>query len=84
MLSKFYGIVIRMLCLPSFAARFHAIYGHSELVVQISPLRIIAGEAPEPVRARVLEWAQQHQQELLAAWNRCCLAQRPLPIPPLP
>lgn len=82
-LSKFCGIVIRMLCIRPFAARFHAFYEQSELVVQISPLRIVAGDAPARVRDLVLEWAEQHQQELLQDWNRCRLAEKPLPIAPL-
>ena len=45
-LSKFYGIVIRMLVARSFAARFHAIYGNTELVVAIDPVRIVQGDAP--------------------------------------
>ena len=82
-ISKFYGIVIRMLFLRSFAAHFHAIYGNWELVVGIAPLRIIQGDAPGRVRAMVLEWALQHQEELLQAWNRLSTAQTPLPIAPL-
>jgi len=31
----------------------------------------------------VLEWAAQHQEELLQAWNRLSAAQPPLPIAPL-
>lgn len=83
-LSKFYGIVIRMLCVRALSARFHAIYGDSELVVQIAPLRIIDGQAPSRVSDLVLEWAQAHQRELLEAWSRCRLAEKPVPIPPLP
>jgi hypothetical protein len=82
-LSKFYGIVIRMVFTRSLAAHFHAIYGQFELVVGIAPLRIIQGTAPLRVRDMVLEWAEQHERELLNAWNRCGLAQPPLPIAPL-
>jgi hypothetical protein len=82
-LSKFYGIVIRMVFVRTFAAHFHAIYGQSELVVGITPLRIIQGEAPGRVRDMVLEWAEAHQPELLDAWNRCGAAIPPCPIQPL-
>ena len=82
-LSKFYGIVIRMLFSGLFPARFHAIYEQCEVVVQIEPLRIVSGEAPRRVRQMVLEWAEQHKQELLEAWNRCAAAEKPLPISPL-
>jgi len=82
-ISKFYGIVIRMLFLRQFGAHFHASYGDSELVVGIAPLRIIQGNAPSRVRRMVLEWAAQHQQELLEAWNHLQVSQRPASIEPL-
>ena len=82
-ISKFYGIVIRMLFARALTARFHAIYGDAELVVGISPLGIIQGEAPARVRYLVLEWAEQHQTELLADWERCARAEVPVPITPL-
>jgi hypothetical protein len=82
-LSKFYGIVIRMLVIRPFAAHFHAIYENTELVVAVNPVRIIQGNAPRRMRDMVLEWATQHQSELLEAWNRLSAAQPPKPIQPL-
>jgi hypothetical protein len=83
-LSKFYGIVIRMLCLRAFDARFYANYENWELVVNIWPLKIVQGDAPAWVRAKVLVWASNHQEDLLAAWNRCKLGMKPQHIAPLP
>ncbi|HEY2572938.1 MAG TPA: DUF4160 domain-containing protein [Verrucomicrobiaceae bacterium] len=82
-ISKFYGIVIRMLRAQGFTARFHAIYENTELVVSIWPLRIIQGDAPGRVRDMVLEWAAEHQQELLTSWHHCLSGQRPVRIEPL-
>lgn len=82
-ISKFYGIIIRMMCVRAFEARFHAIYGNEELVVGLWPLQIIHGEAPRRVRDMVLEWAAQHQQELLAAWQKVQWGQTPGAIAPL-
>lgn len=82
-ISKFYGIVIRMMRLRDFGARFHAIYENSELVVNLWPLRIVAGEAPTRVKEMVLEWAAQHQQELLMAWNKLQSGEQPATIEPL-
>jgi hypothetical protein len=82
-ISKFYGIVIRMLVIRPFIAHFHAFYGNSELVVGLSPVRVIQGDAPRRVRDMVIEWATQHQRELLEAWNRMSAAQQPRPIEPL-
>ena len=82
-ISKFYGIVIRMMRLREFGARFHAIYENSELIVNLWPLKIVAGEAPARVKEMVLEWATQHQQELLVAWNRIQCGDGPTAIEPL-
>lgn len=72
-----------MLFIRPFVAHFHAIYENTELVVGVSPVRIIQGDAPARVRDMVIEWATQHQGELLAAWNRLSTAQRPAAIAPL-
>jgi uncharacterized protein DUF4160 len=82
-ISKFYGIVIRMLLARDLTAHFHAIYENTELVVSIWPLKIVQGDAPRRVREMVLEWAAAHQQELLSAWNRCRFGQPPMRIEPL-
>jgi len=82
-ISKFYGIVIRMLFARALTAQFHATYGETELVVRISPVSIIQGDAPARVRSLVLEWAKQHQAELLQDWDRCARAEVPMPITPL-
>jgi len=82
-ISKFYGIVIRMMRLRDFGARFHAIYENSELIVNLWPLKIVAGEAPARVKDMVLEWAAQHQQELLMAWNKLQSGEQPIAIEPL-
>lgn len=82
-LSKFYGIVIRMLTARGLHAQFHAFYGNSELVVDIWPLRVVQGDAPSRVREMVLEWATQHQQELLSAWHRSSFGRPPQAIAPL-
>ena len=82
-ISKFYGIVIRMMRLRDFGARFHAIYENSELIVNLWPLEVVAGEAPARVKDMVLEWATQHQQELLMAWNKLQIGEQPMAIEPL-
>jgi hypothetical protein len=82
-ISKFYGIVIRMLFIRPFVAHFHAFYGDCELVVGINPLKIVQGDAPGRVRSMVMEWALQHQRELLEDWSRLGRAQSAQPIEPL-
>ena len=54
-----------MLFKRTFGPHFHALYNGSEAIVGIFPIRIINGEIPDWVRTMVVEWATQHQQELL-------------------
>lgn len=82
-LSKFYGIVIRMLFAQPLVAHFHATYQDWELVVGVNPLRVVNGNAPVRVQNMVLEWAELHQSELLAAWQSVSQAHAPAPIAPL-
>ncbi len=82
-IAKFYGIVIRMLFIQPFVAHFHAFYGESELVVGINPLKVLQGDAPGRARSMVMEWARQHQRELLEDWSRLGRAQGAQPIEPL-
>lgn len=82
-LAKFYGIVIRLLCVRSLGARLHAFYGDSELVIHLDTLRVIQGDVPQRVTELVLEWARAHYQELLADSARVFSGLRPLPIAPL-
>ena len=82
-ISKFYGIIIRMMCVRELGARFHAIYGNSELVVGLWPVQIIHGDAPRRVKEMVLEWAAEHQQELMSAWNKIQWGEAPQAIEPL-
>ena len=79
-ISKFCGIVIRMLFVRQLGARIHAFYGNCELVLSLWPVRIIQGDAPARVRELVLKWAAQHQRELLADWSRCLVRQHPFAI----
>jgi hypothetical protein len=75
--ARFYGIVIRMLCVQLLGARIHAFYEGRELVIGLAPLRIIEGDAPCWVQNRVMAWAAKHHQDLLNAWNSCAHGHRP-------
>lgn len=83
LITEFYGILIRRFYNDHAPPHFHAVYGEHEVVVGISPIRILDGEAPNRVRSMVLEWSALHQTELLDDWERCRRAEPLLPIPPL-
>ena len=82
-LAKFYGIVIRLLCVRSLGARLHAFYGDAELVINLRTLKIIQSDAPPRVRELVLVWARQHYRELQANAELVYRGQPPLAIAPL-
>ena len=82
-ISRFYGIDIKMFYNDHAPPHFHALYGDDELVVRINPIMIMEGEAAARVRSMVLEWAALHQQELGENWERCRAGQAPARIEPL-
>ena len=85
-LSRFYGIVIRMYLEaggPHHLAHFHAYYEDDVAVFGLDPIERLAGRLPRRQRRLVEAWAELHQQELIADWQRLQGGQVPLPIAPL-
>lgn len=82
--STFYGITVQMYYNDHPPPHFHAIYGEHELVVQILPVNLLQGSAPNRVQSMVYEWAAMRQEDLMANWERARRAERLLPIAPLP
>jgi hypothetical protein len=66
-LTRFDGVVIRMMIDRILGMRLHAFYRDSELVIGLNPLRVIQGDVPAWVQERALAWARQHQEELPSA-----------------
>lgn len=85
-LSRFFGIIIRMYAefdAPHHAPHFHAYYQNEVAVYSIEPVDMLSGTLPKRQRRLVEAWAELHQVELLAAWERLQASQPPLPIEPL-
>jgi len=85
-LSRFYGIIIRMFVevgVPHHRPHFHAYYQDQVGIFSLQPIERIAGELPRRPRRLVEAWAELHQEELLADWQRLQAGQAPLPIAPL-
>ena len=82
-LSRFFGIIIRMYweaAAPHHAAHFHAYYQDEVAVYTIDPVELIAGSLPRRQQRLVEAWAELHQAELAADWERLQTGQRPVPI----
>ena len=85
-LSRFFGIIIRMYfeaAEPHHLPHFHAYYQDDVAVVGVEPIDLIAGSLPRRQRRLVEAWAELHQEELLANWQRLQAGQPPIPISPL-
>ncbi len=83
-ISRFYGILIQMYFGDHLPPHFHALYAEFEALIEIQTFDLIGGELPGRAMALVLEWAQQHRDELRKDWELCAQNQAPARIPPLP
>ena len=85
-LSRFFGIIIRMYMEvggPHHVSHFHAYYQDHVAVYSLDPIELMAGTLPRRQRRLVEAWAELHQAELVADWQRLQAGQAPLPITPL-
>jgi hypothetical protein len=82
-ISRFFGIVIKMFFDDHPPPHFHAEYGEHKVVVAIDTLTVIAGHMPPRALGMVIEWASQHQDELLTLWQRAVNYQSLYKLPPL-
>ncbi len=67
--SRFLGIVIYMYFNEHNPPHFHAEYNEFKASISIRSLGLIEGKLPARVMSLVVEWAQQHQNELLDNWD---------------
>ena len=81
-ISRFFGIVIRMLANEHAPPHFHAVYGEYEVTVTIDG-GVVTGRFPGRALRHVLEWRDLHEAELAANWERLRAGQPPRPISPL-
>lgn len=68
---------------PHLKPHFHAYYQDHVGIYSLDSLELIGGGLPRRQQRFVEAWAELHQQELLADWQRLQQGKRPLPIKPL-
>lgn len=80
-LSRFYGIVIRMYFLQKEhnPPHVHAIYGEEVAAISIVDGTLLDGNLPKKALEMVREWIVLHRLELLSIWE----TQSFQPLPPL-
>ena len=81
-ISRFLGIVIAMYYNDHEPAHFHAKYGEQQITVRIED-GFVEGRFPRRALDHVLEWYDQHRDELRANWQRARERQPLSKIPPL-
>lgn len=80
---RFFGIAIYFYFSEHSPPHFHAIYGGDEAVYEIKTLRLYAGNLPRRAHNLVLEWADEHREELMECWNVSQTGGTPNQIEPL-
>jgi hypothetical protein len=68
-ITRFYGILIKMYFKEHGRPHFHAIYGEYNAVVDAETLEIIEGDLPHRAQRLVREWAEHYRPELLEMWK---------------
>jgi hypothetical protein len=68
-ISRFFGIIIAMFYDDHNPPHFHARYGKDGVAIEITSLRVLEGQIPARALGLVMEWALQHQKELLQDWS---------------
>jgi len=85
-LSRFFGIIVRMYMkagVQHYRLHFHAYYGDDVAVYSLDSIEVLAGQPPKRQQRLVEAWAELHQAELEADWQRLQAGQPPEPIAPL-
>lgn len=68
-ICRFYGILIAMFYDDHNPPHFHARYAKDWAAIEINSLRVLDGRFPSRALGLVIEWASQHQEELLRDWE---------------
>jgi phosphomannomutase len=82
-ISRFYGIIIAIFYNEHNPPHFHARYGGEKVAVDIRTLQILEGRIEPRALGLVIEWASQHQDELMEDWELARNEKPPKAIAPL-
>ncbi len=83
-ISEFYGMYIQMYWNDHAPPHFHVRYSGFKATVGIQALAVLTGSLPRTAERLVMEWAKQHQAELMENWRLCEIKAHPSQIEPLP
>ena len=85
-IARFFGIIVRMYAEPNAVhhrPHFHAYYQDAVAIYAIDSIELIGGSLPRRQGRFVEAWAELHQNELLANWERLQAGRPPVKVAPL-
>jgi Domain of unknown function (DUF4160) len=85
-IARFLGIILRMDAeprAPHHRPQFHAYYQDAVGIYRIDTIALVSGALPRRQHRLVEAWAELHQDELVANWERLQAGQPPHKIDPL-
>ncbi len=68
-ISRFYGIIIALYYNEHNPPHFYAKYGEFKAEIDIKTLELLKGSLPKRAKTLVLEWADEHKDELMKDWE---------------
>jgi hypothetical protein len=81
-ISQFQGITITMYYDDHNPPHFHARRADDEALIGIQTLTVMFGSLPSKQLKSVIQWATQHQEELMDNWERARCGEPLQPINP--
>lgn len=77
-IARFYGIIIKIFFSNEHnPPHFHAIYGEYNGSFSILDLEMIEGDLPIKAQNLIIEWANEHKEEIINMWNTKTLKKLP-------
>jgi hypothetical protein len=68
-ISRFYGILIKMYFKEHGVPHFHALYGEYNGVFDIETLEMMEGDLPPRAQKLVREWGGKYRSDLFEMWR---------------
>ena len=68
-ITRFYGIIIKMYPNDHLPPHFHAMYGEYAGLIDIRTLEMIEGDLPRRSLKLIKEWSENHKDDLMEMWD---------------
>lgn len=77
-ICRFYGIIVKIFFTNEHnPPHFHAVYGEYNGSFSILDLKMIEGDLPKKAQSLIIEWANEHKEEIINMWNTKTLKKLP-------